>query len=64
MKVLTINTNDSMGGAAREAYNKFRGLKNIGVESKMFVARKTTNDFDVIASENKFRKFISLIAPS
>ncbi len=63
MKVLTINTNDSMGGAARAAYNNFRGLKNIGVESKMFVARKTTNDFDVIASENKFRKFISLIAP-
>lgn len=63
MRILTLNTHDSMGGAARASYNSHKGLKKIGVESKMLVAIKRTAEQDIIGPDTKLKKFISIIAP-
>jgi hypothetical protein len=53
MRILTINNNDSIGGAARASYNLYKGLCDIGIDSKMLVGTKTTNDYGVEGPENK-----------
>ena len=63
LKVLTINSHDSFGGAARAAYNCYMGLRSIPLDSKMLVATKARGDFDIIAPKKHIKKFISLIAP-
>lgn len=48
MKPLLINTSDIHGGAARAAYRLHQGLQHIGVESKMLVQKKLSDDLSVI----------------
>ncbi|MDW8002857.1 MAG: glycosyltransferase family 4 protein [Deltaproteobacteria bacterium] len=63
MKVLHINTCDILGGAARAAYRLHRALLNEGIESRMLVQTKKSDDWTVIGPEGKFEKFINLLRP-
>lgn len=47
MKVLHLATADGGNGAAIAAYRVHDGLRRLGIESKMFVAQKRTDDPDV-----------------
>lgn len=47
MRILHISTSDMDGGAARAAYRLHKGLKEIGVDSSMFVARRTSQEEDI-----------------
>jgi len=58
MKILIVNTNDIFGGASRGAYTLHRGLIKLGIDSKMIVKNKTSNDNTVFSVESRFRKKI------
>ena len=60
MKVFTFSFNDKRGGAAISAYRLHNLLKNSGIDIKMFVARKFTNDESVIGPRNTLNKLIQL----
>lgn len=49
MKVLSVSTSDTTGGAARAAYRIHRAVNDLGVESRMFVKSKGTKGEDVVA---------------
>ena len=48
VKVLSVCSSDTKGGAARAAYRIHQGVKDLGVDSRMFVKEKRTKDSDVI----------------
>ena len=48
MRVLSVNTNDSHGGAARAAMRIMRGVQQHGVETQMLVKEKHTQDTAVV----------------
>jgi len=64
MKVLIVNTSDSVGGAARAAYRLHKALIVFGIDSKMIVQSKQSNDSSVFGSQTKFGKGISVIRPT
>ncbi|MEG3863332.1 glycosyltransferase family 4 protein [Microcoleus sp. herbarium12] len=68
MKVVILNSSDTVGGAARAAYRLHQGLHGIGVSSQMLVKNKKSGDPNVILSEpgiaNKFDKIVSTISNS
>ena len=47
MKTLIVSTNDLAGGAAIAAFRLHRGLLEVGVESRMLVQTKTSDDLAV-----------------
>ncbi len=47
MKILTVNTSDMHGGAARAAYRLHSALLEQSIESEMLVLRKTSDDYTV-----------------
>lgn len=49
MKILSVCTSDFYGGAARAAYRIHQGVRNLGVDSRMFVKNKGTKDPNVYA---------------
>lgn len=49
MKVLSVNTNDSHGGAARAAMRIMHGVQQHGVETQMLVKEKHSEDSAVIS---------------
>ena len=49
MKVLSVCTSDVSGGAARAAYRIHQGVRSSGVDSRMFVKFKGSNDDTVYA---------------
>lgn len=60
MKVLILNKKDLVGGAARAAYRLHTGLQIAGVDSRMLVMEKSSNDLNVIPSSfNKREKFLN-----
>src|SRR5580765_817261 len=46
-KVLHISTTDNLGGSGRSAYRVHTGLRRLGVQSRMVVGTKVTDDPDV-----------------
>ena len=48
MKVLSVNTNDTHGGAARAAMRIKQGVQQHGVETQMLVKEKDTSDTAVV----------------
>lgn len=66
MKILIVNTYDILGGAARAAYRLHRSLLSAGIDSKMLVQIKKSDDYTVIPvyGINKVGKLISLIRPT
>ena len=49
MKILSVNTNDAHGGAARAAMRIMRGVQQHGVETQMLVKEKHTQDSAVVS---------------
>lgn len=64
MKILIVNTSDIEGGAARAAYRLHRALLAEGVDSQMLVQSKSSDDFTVIGSQNKFQKAMGKLRPT
>ena len=48
MKILSVNTNDSHGGAARAAVRIMQGVQLHGIETQMLVKEKYTSDTAVV----------------
>ena len=64
MKILHINTSDINGGAARAAYRLHKSLLFKGVESKMLVQQKLSDDYTVEAYPKSFsQKILSKLRP-
>ncbi|WP_438403549.1 glycosyltransferase [Escherichia coli] len=63
MKPLIIAQNDIVGGAARATYRLHRALRLAGVESKMRVRNKYSDDHTVIGATSKTEKLINSIRP-
>lgn len=63
LKIFHINTFDIEGGAARAAYRINKGLCDIGVDSKMLVQTKDSDDKSVIGPQSKRDKFFSMTRP-
>lgn len=49
LKVLSVCTSDAGGGASRAAYRIHQGMRELGVDSYMFVKNKCIQDANVIA---------------
>lgn len=64
MKVLFLNASDIEGGAARAAYRLYSGLKLIGINSKMLVGLKYSDDINVIAPTTKLGKGMAIMSPT
>jgi len=64
MNVLHINTSDVTGGAAKAAFRLHNGLRELGIESSLFVQDKRTDHVTVIGPETKFSRFWSLVRPT
>ncbi|UFU11102.1 glycosyltransferase [Ideonella dechloratans] len=56
LKVLHINTTDLVGGAARAAFRLHEALLQCGVESRMLVLEKTSDDPAVLAPMSPWRR--------
>ncbi len=52
VKVLSVCTSDSTGGAARAAYRIHRAVRDLGVDSRMFVKQKGTDDPTVLTVDD------------
>ena len=64
MKSLLINSSDISGGAAIAAYRIHKGLQKIGMDSKMLVQTKLSDDKIVIGPGNKLKKELALLRPT
>ena len=64
MKILHLNTSDISDGAARAVYRLHRGLIVLGVDSKMLVQTKLSDDRTVIAPGTKVKKGLALLRPT
>ena len=67
MKVLSVNTNDSHGGAARAAMRIMQGVQQQGVETQMLVKEKYTQDAAVVPLQqflpkNRLYRFADWVA--
>lgn len=62
MRVLTLSYNDIEGGAARATYRLHRGLLKIGIDSKMLVRRKTSEDPNIYGSPTTYHSLTVLSA--
>ncbi len=63
MKAVIVNKSDIQGGAARAAYRLHTGLREIGVDSKMLVDNKISDDPNVYGPEGKINKSWSKVRP-
>jgi glycosyltransferase involved in cell wall biosynthesis len=64
MKVLHICTADREGGAARAAYRIHRALVDYGVDSRMAVMRKVTDDWRVFGPATPLLRTVAKIWPN
>lgn len=58
MKVLSVNTNDAHGGAARAAMRIMQGVQRHGVETQMLVKHKYTHNTAVVSLQHYLSKNI------
>ena len=64
MKVLFLSTSDIQGGAFRGAYRLYKGLQSIGVETRMLVQHKKSDDHTVVGPSTKITKAIAKLFPT
>jgi len=64
MKILHLNASDISCGAAIAAYRIHKGLQGIGIDSKMLVQTKLSDDKTVIAPGTKAKKGLALPRPT
>ncbi len=63
MNPLLINTFDNQGGAAIATYRIHRALRTIGVDSKLLVQVKKTDDLSVIGPTSRKQKLFAFVRP-
>ena len=63
MKILHINKSDISGGAARSTYRMHTGLRKIGLDSKILVDNKISDNRDVYGPSGKINKLWSQVRP-
>ncbi|MFC6632502.1 glycosyltransferase family 4 protein [Microbulbifer taiwanensis] len=63
MKILIVNSTDSIGGAARAAFRLHEGLLAEGLDSTMLVNIKRDVGTRVIVPGTSFRRFLSRVRP-
>ncbi len=63
LRVLTINTSDISGGAARAAYRLHNALLEQGIDSNMLVQSKKSDDFTVDGPDSFLRKAMVVLRP-
>lgn len=61
MKVLHISQSDIVGGAARAAYRLHRAQCKFGIDSRMLVRGKKTDDYTVIGPDSKIEQALNLL---
>lgn len=61
MRILHVNYSDLQGGAARAAYRLHRALLDKGIESKMLVQIKFSDDYTVLGPETQKQKLIAFL---
>jgi glycosyltransferase involved in cell wall biosynthesis len=59
MKPIIVSTADVSGGAARAAYRLHKGMQSMGIESKMLVQEKYSDDWTVQGPNRDLGKFIA-----
>lgn len=64
MRILTVNSSDLDGGAARAAYRLHQGLVRIGLDSKVLVQSRSSDDPRVQGPTNGFAKAGALVRPT
>ena len=65
MKILQVNTSDISGGAARAAYRIHKGLQGSGgINSRMLVQDKLSDDKTVIGPDSKIKKGFAKLRPT
>lgn len=62
MKVLLINKIDIEGGAAKAVYRLHKALLESGIDSKMLVQIKKTDDYTILGPNTKLQKAIGMIS--
>lgn len=55
MKIVQLSSSDAVGGAYRAAYRLHSGLRDIGIDSRMLVQFKGTDDETVVGTHAKSR---------
>jgi glycosyltransferase involved in cell wall biosynthesis len=64
MNTLVLSTFDINGGAARAAYRLHLGLQSAGLNSKMMVQYKVSNDKTVLEPSSKLGKWVNRLRPT
>lgn len=62
MKIALINKSDTTGGAAIFTYRLMKALRNSGIDAKLLVVEKLTNDPHVVSYSNTIKDKIAFIA--
>jgi glycosyltransferase involved in cell wall biosynthesis len=56
MKVLMLNTFDEVGGAAKAAFRLQKGVRKLGVDSRLLVHFKSGDDAEVVCNNTPWRR--------
>jgi len=60
MKVLIVNTSDTLGGAGRAAYRLHKSLLSFNIDSLMLVQHRSNDDETIIGPKSRLEKVINL----
>ncbi len=64
MKILIVNISDIQGGAARAAFRLHKSLLSQGIDSRMLVQSRRSDDFTVeTVSDTKIQKIVNKLGP-
>lgn len=63
MRPLLLNATDIRGGAARAAYRLHLGLRGIGVDSRMLVQSKESDDQHVLGPRSRLEELVGIVRP-
>lgn len=64
LKICIVNTDDFVYGAGKAAFRLHKGLKSIGVNSKMFVQKRVSDDPNIVGNTTHFSKGLSIFKPT
>jgi len=64
MKILIVNTFDTVGGAAKATYRLYKALLDKGIDVTMLVQQKKSGDYRIVVPDSKVDKLFSLFYPS
>ena len=64
MKILTVSTLDTEGGAAKAAYRLHQSLLSEGINSSMLVQNKKSDDYTVLGPSSKIEMMLNIARPT